>query len=93
VRLDRAQTAAGELADARLADVMRHGREALRPDASFEEVARLVTDFDLLAAPVVDAEGRMSASSQRTTSWRSSCPSAGAVAFAPTNRRVSLLTA
>ena len=46
-------------ASARLADVMRHAPEALRPDASFEEVARLVTDFDLLAAPVVDADGRM----------------------------------
>lgn len=45
--------------EARLADVMHQAPEALRPDASFEEVARLVTDFDLLAAPVVDAEGRM----------------------------------
>ena len=31
----------------------------LRPDAEFEEVARLMADFNLLAAPVVDDEGRM----------------------------------
>ena len=45
--------------DARLTDVMRPAPETLRPDASFEEVARLVADFDLLAAPVVDGEGQM----------------------------------
>jgi hypothetical protein len=66
------------------ADAVRHPaltkarmiRETFRHGASFEEVARLVTDFDLLAAPVVDAtHGRVIT---RTTSWRSSCPSAGA---------------
>lgn len=45
--------------DAPLTDVMRRAPETLRPDASFEEVARLVADFDLLAAPVVDSEGQM----------------------------------
>jgi len=41
-------------ADARLEDVMALEPRRLRTDASFEEIARLVTDFDLLAAPVVD---------------------------------------
>jgi CBS domain-containing protein len=31
----------------------------LRPDADFEEVARLMADYNLTAAPVVDADGRM----------------------------------
>lgn len=32
---------------------------ALRESAPFEEVARLITDRDLLAAPVLDADGRI----------------------------------
>ncbi len=31
----------------------------LRPDADFEEIARLMADYNLTAAPVVDDEGRM----------------------------------
>jgi CBS domain-containing protein len=31
----------------------------LRPDADFEEVARLMADYNLTAAPVVDPDGRM----------------------------------
>jgi CBS domain-containing protein len=31
----------------------------LRPDADFEEVARLMADYNLTAAPVVDADARM----------------------------------
>jgi CBS domain-containing protein len=31
----------------------------LRPDADFEEIARLMADYNLTAAPVVDEEGRM----------------------------------
>ena len=45
--------------DARLADVVGPPPRTLRPDATFEEVARLMADFDLLEAPVVDAGGRM----------------------------------
>jgi Mg/Co/Ni transporter MgtE len=45
--------------DARLEDVMALEPRRLRTDASFEEIARLVTDFDLLAAPVVDDDGHV----------------------------------
>ncbi|HEY7622953.1 MAG TPA: CBS domain-containing protein [Solirubrobacteraceae bacterium] len=45
--------------DAPLDDVMQLAPKALRTDATFEEVARLVTDFDLLAAPVVDHDGHI----------------------------------
>jgi len=40
----------GEIADA---------PQRVRPDAGLEEVARLMTDFDLTVVPVVDAEERM----------------------------------
>jgi Mg/Co/Ni transporter MgtE len=33
--------------------------EKLVPDTDFEEVARLMTDFNLLTAPVVDEQGQM----------------------------------
>lgn len=33
--------------------------QRVRPDAELEEVARLMTDFDLTVVPVVDAEERL----------------------------------
>jgi CBS domain-containing protein len=42
----------------RLADVLSDA-QAVRADADLEEVARLMTDFDLTSVPVVDDEGRI----------------------------------
>jgi magnesium transporter len=42
--------------DEQLHHVMRLDPEKLRADATFEEIARVITDYDLLAAPVVDDE-------------------------------------
>jgi Mg/Co/Ni transporter MgtE len=43
----------------RLEEVAVADPPRLRTDAEFEEVARLMADFNLLVAPVVDEEGRM----------------------------------
>jgi Mg/Co/Ni transporter MgtE len=43
----------------RLEEIAGPDPAKLRADAEFEEVARLMADFNLLAAPVVDDEGRM----------------------------------
>jgi hypothetical protein len=42
-----------------LVELAQPGTPMLRPDASFEEVALLMADFNLTAAPVVDEAGRM----------------------------------
>ncbi len=42
-----------------LAVVVKHETPCLRPDASFEEVARLMADYNLTAIPVTDEHGRM----------------------------------
>jgi CBS domain-containing protein len=47
-----------ELDDA-LIDLVTHDVPRLAPDAEFEEVARLMADYNLVAAPVVDDLGRM----------------------------------
>ena len=45
--------------DAGIVDLQVAYLPHLRPDADFEEVARLMADYNLIAAPVVDAEERM----------------------------------
>jgi Mg/Co/Ni transporter MgtE len=45
--------------DASLFELAGPGRPSLRADADFEEVARLMADFNLTAAAVVDAEEQM----------------------------------
>jgi CBS domain-containing protein len=42
-----------------LATVVKHETPCLPPDASFEEVARLMADYNLTAIPVVDEHQRM----------------------------------
>jgi Mg/Co/Ni transporter MgtE len=42
-----------------LMDLVEHAPTQLRPDAELEEVARLMSDFNLTAAPVVDEQDRM----------------------------------
>lgn len=42
----------------RIGDISR-GVQRVRPEADLEEVARLMTDFDLTIVPVVDDEGRL----------------------------------
>jgi hypothetical protein len=46
-------------ADARLSALVKHETPCLAPDASFEEVARLMADYNLTAIPVADERGRM----------------------------------
>jgi MgtE intracellular N domain/CBS domain len=43
----------------RLASIVKHETPRLAPDASFEEVARLMADYNLTAIPVADEHGRM----------------------------------
>jgi hypothetical protein len=43
----------------RLGTLVKHELPCLRADASFEEVARLMTDYNLTCAPVVDERERM----------------------------------
>jgi Mg/Co/Ni transporter MgtE len=43
----------------RLQDEVRHEVPCLSPDASFEEVARLMADYNLTAIPVVDEGQQM----------------------------------
>jgi CBS domain-containing protein len=43
----------------RLQDEVRHEVPCLSPDASFEEVARLMADYNLTAIPVIDDSRRM----------------------------------
>ena len=45
--------------DAALLELVAHDTPRLIPDADFEEVARLMADYNLTAAPVVDDDGRM----------------------------------
>jgi hypothetical protein len=45
--------------DRRLGALVKHELPCLRADASFEEVARLMTDYNLTCAPVVDDRERM----------------------------------
>jgi hypothetical protein len=45
--------------DDSLLELARPGGPALRPDADFEEVARVMADFNLTAAAVVDEHGHM----------------------------------
>ena len=45
--------------DTPLTDLVRYETPALIAEADFEEVARLMADYNLTAAPVVDAEQRM----------------------------------
>jgi CBS domain-containing protein len=45
--------------DDRLEEIAAPDPPRLRADAEFEEVARLMADFNLLVAPVVDDEGRL----------------------------------
>ena len=72
-RRPRPRTDAGE----RLWNVLRPV-QTVRADADLEEVARLMTDFDLTVVPVVDEEERdPRESSPSTTCSSSSCPSAG----------------
>jgi CBS domain-containing protein len=42
-----------------LEKLVKHESPCLRPDASFEEVARLMADYNLTAIPVVDEDDRM----------------------------------
>ncbi len=42
-----------------LGTLVKHDLPNLRPDASFEEVARLMADYNLTCAPVVDEQNRM----------------------------------
>jgi CBS domain-containing protein len=44
---------------ATLSTQVKHDLPCLRPDASFEEVARLLADYNLTCAPVVDEDKRM----------------------------------
>ncbi|HUB72538.1 MAG TPA: CBS domain-containing protein [Solirubrobacteraceae bacterium] len=43
----------------RLSTVVKHETPCLAPDAPFEEVARLMADYNLTAIPVADGHGRM----------------------------------
>ena len=43
----------------RLEKLVKHESPCLRPDASFEEVARLMADYNLTAISVVDEHERM----------------------------------
>jgi hypothetical protein len=43
----------------RLEELVKHESPCLRPDASFEELARLMADYNLTAIPVVDEHERM----------------------------------
>jgi Mg/Co/Ni transporter MgtE len=43
----------------KLATVVKHETPCLAPDASFEEVARLMADYNLTAIPVADERGQM----------------------------------
>jgi CBS domain-containing protein len=43
----------------RLEDLVKHESPCLRPDAAFEEVARLMADYNLTAMPVVDEHDQM----------------------------------
>jgi MgtE intracellular N domain/CBS domain len=43
----------------RLQEELRHDVPCLSPDASFEEVARVMADYNLIAIPVVDERRRM----------------------------------
>jgi hypothetical protein len=43
----------------RLEGLVKHEAPSLRPDASFEELARLMADYNLTAIPVVDEHERM----------------------------------
>jgi hypothetical protein len=43
----------------RLSTLVKHGLPSLRADAPFEEVARLMADYNLTCAPVVDEHKRM----------------------------------
>lgn len=45
--------------DARIGDIMARNVVSVRADADQEEAANLVAHYDLLALPVVDAEGRL----------------------------------
>jgi CBS domain-containing protein len=45
--------------DSALLELVARDTPRLIPDAEFEEVARLMADYNLTAAPVVDDEGRM----------------------------------
>ncbi len=42
-----------------LGELVKHDLPTLRPDAPFEEVARLMADFNLTCVPVVDEQERM----------------------------------
>ena len=53
---------------ARLADVAEHEPEAVQTDADLPEVARTMTDYNLVMLPVVDEERAWSAWSRSTTS-------------------------
>ena len=43
----------------RIGEIARAVAQRLRPDADLEEVARLMTDYDLTVVPVVDEEERL----------------------------------
>jgi Mg/Co/Ni transporter MgtE len=43
----------------RLEELVRHEVPSLSPDAPFEEVARVMADFNLTALPIADDEGRV----------------------------------
>jgi CBS domain-containing protein len=45
--------------DQRISDLVRHDTPCLVPDASFEEVARLMADYNMTCAPVVDENRRI----------------------------------
>ncbi|HEY2140522.1 MAG TPA: CBS domain-containing protein [Solirubrobacteraceae bacterium] len=45
--------------DRRLSVLVKHELPCLRPDAPFEEVARLMADYNLTSIPVVDEQERM----------------------------------
>jgi CBS domain-containing protein len=45
--------------DDSLMELVEHDAPRLRPDAELEEVARLMSDFNLVSAPVVDGRDRM----------------------------------
>ncbi len=42
-----------------LSELVKHDLPTLRPDAPFEEVARLMADYNLTCVPVVDADEQM----------------------------------
>jgi CBS domain-containing protein len=45
--------------DEPLAEKVKHETPCLSPDASFEELARIMADYNLTSLPVVDADGAM----------------------------------